>query len=153
MTRTSISWRAPEYKDEKKSADWYWAVGIVAVAGAAAAVFLGNVLFAILLVVGALSLMLFAARPPELLDVSIEENAIVIGSFRYPFATLESFWINEHFNPPKLLITSKRTFAPHIILAIHDVPADEIRSRLVEKLPEHEQHESLIQMLMEYLGF
>lgn len=148
-----ISWHTEEYNHEKKSADWYWAVGIVAVSGAAASIFLGNVLLGILIVIGAFSLMLLASRPPEIIGIKIDESGITVGKYRHPFANLESFWINEHTDPPRLLITAKKTFAPHIIVLVKDVSVEGLRSRLRERVKEEEQHESLIQLIMENLGF
>jgi len=148
-----ISWHTEEYNHEKKSADWYWAVGIVAVSAAAASVLMNNVLLAILITIGAFSLMLLASRPPEIIEIKIDESGIIVGKYRYPFSNLESFWINEHTNPPRLLITSKKTFAPHIIILVKDVSVEGLRSRLRERVKEEEQHESLIQLIMEHLGF
>ena len=40
-----ISWEAPEHRHTDKSSDWYWALGIIAIAAAAAALVFGNTLF------------------------------------------------------------------------------------------------------------
>ena len=148
-----LSWQAAEYNHQPKSTDWYWAVSIVAVSVAVASVLLGNVLLAILIIIGAFALMLFASRPPEIINISIDEGGVVLGKYRYPFASLESFWISENNHQPKLLLTTKKTLAPHIILALEDTPAEEVRARLAPFLHEEEQHESLIQLTMERLGF
>ncbi|MEK7185275.1 MAG: hypothetical protein AAB726_01505 [Patescibacteria group bacterium] len=150
---TSLSWHAFEYNHQPKTADWYWSVGIVALAIAAAAVFLGNILLAILVVIGVFALMLFASRPPEMVSILIDKDGVVLGKYRYPFASLKSFWINENSHQPKLLINTQKTFAPHIILALEDTPAEEVRAHLAPFLPEVEQHESLIELMMERFGF
>lgn len=148
-----ISWQAPEYHHERKTADWYWAVGIIAVSIGAVSVFLGNTIFAILIIVGAFSLMLYATRPPETIRVTLDERGVTAGKLRYPYSSLKSFWINEHHKPAKLLITAKKTLAPQIVVSLQDVPVEDVHNFLSERLDEEEQHEPIIQLVMEYLGF
>lgn len=148
-----LSWQAAEYSHTPKTADWFWSVGIIALAIAAAAIFFSNLLLAILVIIGAFSLMLFAARPPKTIEIAIDKDGIKIDKYRYPFASLESFWINQDGRTPKLLITTKKTFAPHIALSIENVPTEKIRGRLSQSLKEEEQHESVIDLAMEMFGF
>ena len=147
---SSISWQTPEYAHSHKSADWYWAVSIIAVSAAAAVTIFNNLLLAVLIVVGAVALMLFASRPPEIIDVIIDDTGVIVGKLRYPYANLESFWVNEEHRAPKLLITSKKAFAPHIVLTLEETDPQAVRGFLQKHVTEEEQHESLIQLIMEY---
>lgn len=150
-----ISWQAPEYYHEHKTADWYWAVSIIATSGAAVAVVFNNVLLALLIVIGAISLMLVSSRPPKIVDVKIDSNGIVLGKFRYPYGTLRSFWIHEYDHHAKLLLTSTKTLAPLVVISIDpaDINPQDVRELLQPHIAEEEQHEPLLQLIMEYLGF
>ena len=48
-----IEWNAPEHYYYKRSPDWYWSVGIIAVTGAVLACIFGNVIFGILILASA----------------------------------------------------------------------------------------------------
>ncbi|KKW40533.1 MAG: hypothetical protein UY91_C0041G0006 [Parcubacteria group bacterium GW2011_GWB1_55_9] len=43
-----LEWKGREYDHNPKSADWYWALGIIAVAATVAAILFGNYLLAVL---------------------------------------------------------------------------------------------------------
>lgn len=151
----SLSWQAPEYYHEHKTADWYWAVSIIAASGAAVAVVFNNILLAILITIGAISLMLVSSRPPKIVDVKIDANGIIYGKFRYPYSSVKSFWIHEYDHHAKLLLASTKALAPLVVISIDPAETDpqEVRALLQPHIAEEEQHEPLLQLIMEYLGF
>lgn len=151
--KTPITWQAPEYYYREKSADWYWAVGIISVSAAATAIILENVLFGLLLIIGAFSLMIYASRRPEIIDIEINEKGVRMGRVFYPFANLDSFWVEENHSYPKILLRSKKVLVSHIIVHLENENPEDVREFLREHLPEVEQSESLAHTLMEYLGF
>ena len=61
-----LEWEGREYDHNPKSADWYWALGIIAVAATVASVLFGNYLLAVLVIVAAIALALHAAKRPPL---------------------------------------------------------------------------------------
>jgi hypothetical protein len=150
----SLSWHAPEYYHERKTADWYWAVGIIAASAATVSVVFNNVILAALIGIGALTLMIFAARPPKIVEIKIDNAGVVVGKLRYPYANLQSFWIHEYERNAKLLFTSTKPLAPHLVIPIDldDISAAEVRNILTPHLAEVEDHEPLLQLVMEYLG-
>jgi hypothetical protein len=151
--KAPITWQAPEYYHRDKSADWYWAVGIIALSAAATAIILDNVIFGILIVIATFSLMMYASRRPLTINVEINERGIKTGKMYYPYTNLDSFWVEENHAYPKILLKSKNVIVPHIVIHVEDEDPDEIRDFLREHLTEEEQHESLIHLVMEYLGF
>lgn len=146
-----ISWQALEYHFTEKSQDWYWALGIVAVAIAIASILYDNILFAVLILVGAFALAIYAGRRPEIITVETNKKGVVVNDTLYPFASLESFWVEENDN--KLLLKSKKTLMPLIAIPLGDTNPKNLRSFLLELLTEEEHHEPASQKLMEHLGF
>ena len=61
-----IEWEGREYDHNPKSADWYWVLGIIAVAGTVASILFGNYLFAALVVIAASAFALHASKEPPL---------------------------------------------------------------------------------------
>lgn len=152
---TSFRFRAPEFHYKHKATDWYWAVGIVTIAAAATAIISNNLLFGILIIIAGFSLVLHASRVPEEHDIEINDAGITIGKYHFTYGNLESFWIEHHENG-RLLIRTKRLVMPHLIVPLDslvDEEKEEIRDFLRTKLTELEQHEPLLEMIMEYIGF
>ncbi len=151
----SFRFTTPEYYHRHKTADWFWAVGIIAVSGAATAVIFNNILLAVLIVLGAFSLSMYAARQPEENDIEVSNAGITVGKFRFSFSSLESFWIEESTHP-RLLVKTSRVVMPHIIIPIDslsETEKEELREFLKSKIPEVEQTEPLLEQVMEYIGF
>ena len=84
----------------------------------------------------------------------ITQRGVVIGNTLYPHSSLDSFWVEEMLDEPKLLISSKKMFMPHIVIPIsEEVDRDDLRDYLLDHVDEEEQNEPLSMKLMEYLGF
>lgn len=153
METPPLEWEALEHHHEHKSADWYWTVGIIAGSATIASFLLDNVMFGLVIIVAAITLMLQAARPPRIIKVIISEHGVRVGRFQYRYDSLESFWINKHETPPALLLNSKRMFAPLMVIRLEDMEIDAVRALLSAHIPQVEQQEPLLQKLAEYLGF
>jgi len=150
----SIHWQALEFEYKEKHADWYWTLGIVAVAGTLIAIILGNILFAVLIIIATFTIALYASKHPKLIDFEISARGIRAGHILHPFSTLESFWIEEGQEESlKLLLTSKKTFALQIIIPLANISANDVREYLSHRLPEVEQHESFTERIMELVRF
>lgn len=155
MQQTQLEWTALEHEHIHKSSDWFWALGILAIAAAATAIIFNNVLFAIVILIGAFTLGINASKPPAQIRFKITTRGIVINNILHPYSSLESFWVadeNQH-EQPKLLIKSKKLLALHIVIPIEDVSPDDVRDYIFEYLEEEEDSESLAQKIVEFFGF
>jgi hypothetical protein len=148
-----ISWDAPEHHHVEKTSDWYWGVGIVAATGAALAFIFGNVIFGILIIVGVGTLLLYASKRPRILHCEINDRGIVVGDILYPFLGLESFWIDAHERPAKILLKSQKFLMPYIAVHIDEVDPEAVREVLLNYIAETEHVEPLTQKLLERFGF
>ena len=154
---SSISWQAYEYIHEPKSSDWYWAVGVISFSIAGASIIFGNVIFAILIVIAAGALIIHAHIEPRLVNFELNEKGVKVDKTFYPYKTLESFALEIHEMEvgifAKILIKSKKTLMPLIILPVADTHPDDIQEYLSIFLPEEEHREGLGEKFMEWLGF
>lgn len=148
-----LSWTALEHEYVERNPDWFWMVGVVALGGAILALILGNILFALFIVVGAVTLSLYALKHPRMVDFEINDKGVIIEADLYPYQTLESFCIHEHGASFRLLVKSQKVFMPYLALPLGDVPPVEIRKALANKLPEIYVAESISEKLMERMGF
>jgi len=153
MDGDTISWRAMEHHTHKKGADWYWALGIIAVGGAATSIIFGNALFAILILVGAVALGLNAARAAREIEFELNPKGLIVDEAFYPFASLEAFWVEDDgVSDPMLFLKSERALMPQIVVPLGDVSPEEVHEFLSEFLEEEEMAEPFSQKVAEFFG-
>lgn len=149
-----IEWDAHEYEHKERSPDWFWAIGIIAVSIAIAAVIFGNIIFGILVLISTFTLSLFASRPPSTLHVSVDERGITRGKIRYPYQTLQSFWIDTEHPHKKIILQSEKMFMPLITVPLGDeVDVEQLHEKLLLSLPEEFHNLPFVERVLEYLGF
>lgn len=148
-----LVWHAHEYVYRERSADWYWAVGIIAVSLAVTSILFNNVLFAVVIVLAFFVLMIYAKRKPHLLQIKIDDRGITEGKIHYHFSAIDSFWVEDRFGDHKLILKSKKKTLPYIIIPIIDTNAEDVREMVKKYVPEEEHQEPLGKQIMEYLGF
>ncbi len=147
-----IVWQTQEYDFVQKSRDWYWVVGIIAVGIMTASILLGNVLFAILILVAAFSIMLFGARPPQGVHAELTKQGLSLNHEKYSYKELESFWIHTA-DPASLIFKSKKTLSPYIIVRMEYLDPENTREFLIKHLPEEEHQIPFAELLSRRLGF
>lgn len=149
-----LEWVAHEYEPKQRSPDWFWAVGIIAVALAITSILFGNVIFGILILVGTFSLAVFAQRDPDETRVVIDEKGITRDKIRYLFPTLQSFWIDLEHPHKKIIIRSEKMFMPYIVIPLADeIDADRLRRILLRYMDEEFHSLPLVEKALDYLGF
>ena len=149
-----ISWQIEEYSHREKTPDWYWALGVIAVAGAITAIIYKNILFAILIILSSLILGYYAAREPEIMDVSINEDGIKIRDYMYTFEKIKGFAIEEHFMGNKLLIESSRTIVPILSIPLpENLDTEGLYELLITKIKEKPITFPVSHRIIEHIGF
>lgn len=150
----AIVWEAPEHHHVDKSSDWFWVLGIIALCGAVAAFFLGNFLFALVVLLGAGVMALRAVKPPEIVTFMVGNKGVRAGEKLFTYSALESYFIDEEDEKgPQLLLKAKSMYSPLIVMPIPEEYLDEIEDILRERLPEEELQEPLGHKLLEMFGF
>lgn len=153
-TARSVYWEAPEHNHIEKSSDWYWILSIVAIAGAVASMIFGNVLFGMVILLGAMTMMITSQRKPRRIPFEVSSRGIRVDRDLYPYPTLESFYIDEE-SPvgPQLIVKSKKMFVPLLILPIPYEYIDDIEDIVSVRLHEEHMEEPFSHRLLEFFGF
>lgn len=152
---TEFSWDTAPYEHREKSTDWYWALGILVVVGAAIAFLNKNLLFGFLIIFGGLMIGHFASKKPEMISVEISMRGVAINGSLIGFNAVTAFWMYRNpFGVRKLILKTTRNFSPIISIPIpDDVRATDLREFLITQIPEVEIQESFADLFMERIGF
>lgn len=150
----SISWEAPEHHHVEKSPEWFAIVGIITLAATAAAYMVGNILFAILLVLIGITVSLVTVRTPETITFAVSARGVRVDDRLYPYTTLESYYIDED-DPkgPQLLLKGERLIMPLIVIPLPEDEVDDIEDLIASKLPEEHLEEPFVAKVLEFFGF
>lgn len=150
----SITWEAPEHHHTEKTGEWYTALGIICLAGAAAAFMVGNGLFGILILLIGITVTITSLRAPEVITFSVSSRGIRVDERLYPFTSLESYYIDEE-DPkgPQLLLKGERLMMPLIVIPLPADEVDEIEDIIRDRLPEERLEEPFFSKLLEFFGF
>jgi len=150
-----IKWQAHEYFHYERSMDWYWAVAIISLSIITLAFLFDDYLFALVVIVGVFTLVMYANRKPRLITFEVNRKGVRVDKMLYPYASIESFWVEDHHEhpEPRLILKSNKVVMPFIIIPIAEIHPDEVHQYLLNFIPEEEHHEPLAQRIMESLGF
>ncbi|MEK7515382.1 MAG: hypothetical protein AAB555_00405 [Patescibacteria group bacterium] len=151
-----LEWEGREYDHNPKSADWYWALGIIAVAGTVASALFGNYLLAVLIIIAAVAFALHASKQPPLHRFRLVEQGIMVGDEMHPFEKMSSFSVLEDIKgdlSPMLSIKNESWLYPHLIIPLEGVDADVIYAYFLEHVDEDEHHHSFSDLVAAWLGF
>jgi hypothetical protein len=149
----AFSWTVHTHEHKDRSIDWYWTLGLVAVAGAVVSIFLGNYLLVVIIGIGAISLGVLAARGPRLHSVKIDKRGVVLDGTLYPYSSIDSFWVEEKAENPRLLVSTSGILHPQFIIPIEESSrAHEIREFMRRYAKEEEQDPHFGEHLAEMFG-
>jgi len=157
MSDTAIlEWEGREYDHNPKSADWYWALGIIAVASTVASVLFGNYLLAVLIVIAAAAFALHAAKEPPLHRFRLIEKGIMVGDDLHEFEKMISFSVLEDVKgelPPMLSIKTESWLSPHLIIPLNEVDVDVVYDYFLQHVNEEEHKHTFVDLVAAWLGF
>lgn len=150
----SIYWEAPEHTHIEKTSDWYWILGIVAIAGSVASIIFGNVLFGVVILLGACSVFITSHRKPRIIPFEVSARGVRVREELFQYSTLDSFYLDEDNSAgPQLIVKSKKLFVPLIIIPVPDEYIDAIEDVIASRLREEHLEEPLSHRILEFLGF
>jgi hypothetical protein len=157
MARKVIfEWEGREYEHNPKSADWYWALGIVAVAGSVASILFANYLLVVLIVVAAVTISLHGTKHPPLHRFRVVEHGLIIGEELFHFEHMVSFSVLEDIDgtfPPLLSIHNDSWLSPHLMVPLEGVDADAVYEYFLHHVDEGKHTHTFTDLVAVWLGF
>ncbi len=154
MGTTIFEWQGKNYGPDERGSDWYWALGIIAVAGIIACILFSNILLALVIAAAAATLSLQALKRPRIHRFAVTDLGITIDENLYSYGSMLHFSILEYIDPtmpPALSIKTSHLLAPHLLIPIVGPDPDEVYEYISQHLEEGNHHESVMDRLVEML--
>ncbi len=152
--RNILRWSAYEHEFVERGPDWFWALGIIAVCGAALSVLFSDFLFGLLILAAAVAFGLLANTPPGLSTFELSERGVRINGVLHRFDEIISFWVEDehHKGRPLLLIDTVKFMSPNFIIPIEGVDPHTVRMFLKKRAKEVPMREPLSHKVVEFFG-
>ena len=151
----TYAWQVSEFEYKEKKRNWYWIVGIIALALIVVAVIMNNYLLGFLVLLGAFLMFTQSTQQPLDLDIEISEQGINIHDKMHRFETIQAFWMKETKSEEVMLIllTSQNMTPLESLIIPPEIDPLELREYLLEFIPEEELRQSYTERLMDIIGF
>ena len=148
-----ISWQALEYEEKERSGDWFWALGVIVVAGSIAAIIFGDYFFAGLLILSGLLLGFLAIKKPDMISYELNDKGLKIRRDIFPYENIRAFYVEDE-TKSLLFVRVGRMFMPVFSMPIPRSDASAIKAMmLAHNVMEEKMKEHMSEKVMESLGF
>lgn len=149
-----VTWTASEYIAHDKGPSWFIALGIILFVAVAGIYFVTKDLVTpIGIAVAGIIFGVFAARPPRVLEYTVDSRGIKIDQKFYSYAELKSFDIVDEGPLPAILLMPLKRFLPPITVFYDQREEDAILNVLGSYLPHQEQQPDAVDRLMRRIRF
>ncbi len=150
-----ISWTASEYIEHTKGLGWFVGLGLILSALVVTIYFIGgkDIMAAGMVGVAGLAFGIFAARPPRVLNYSIDAHGLQIDTKHYSFQEFKSFAVLEEGPLPSVLLLPLKRFLPPITVFYDPKSEDAILNALGSYLPHEDKEPDAVDRLMSKIRF
>jgi len=151
--KSSISWSALPYEFKPKSIDWYWAMGIIVIAGSIASFFFSNFLFGIFILIAGSLIIFTAHKEPEISNFEINEKGISINNEIIVWKNIISYNFITRRNERLLLISRNVGINRIVSFPVINV-SEETIEEIIKKYTKKDETliESVAERLFDYFG-
>ena len=149
-----FEWQGKNYGPDERGSDWYWALGIVAVAAIIACILFSNIILALVIAAASVTLALQTMKRPRIHRFAVTDVGVVIDDNLYPYASMLHFSVLEYIDPalpPALSIKTKNLLAPHLLIPIVGPDPIDVYEYISNHLDEGNHHESVMDRLVDLL--
>ena len=162
QTEQVLGWESYSHQNVERSDDWFWGLGVIAVATVLISLVMGNILLA--LIIGLAGFLLYRQErepvDPKVL-VKITKQGVRLNNNLYTYEKIRSFWVEDaqtgagegNNRPARLILHYRRVFVPNIHIPIIGPNPKAVRE-LMLKYGEEERHvETFTEQVFDLLGF
>lgn len=147
-----VRWRANEYVHHEKSPTWFIIFALVVIAFMAIAIFLiKDISFAILIPVMAAALLVYAYRPPRVLDYTLSRQGLHVNDRLYSFNEFKGFRVIHDGEEYSIMLVPTKRFKPGVSVYFPEDAGEAIVDMLGARLPMQDFHQDLVDKIIRKL--
>ena len=146
-----VNWDAKEYIPHDKNKGWY--VGLVAVGllFSAGAVWLEWWTFLVLIILSVVSLWIYAARPPRVLDYSLGNKGISEGNKLYNYEDFRAFGVLREGENFAIVLVPRKRFSAGVKVYFPEERGEKIVDAFGARLPMEEVKLDFLDKIVNFL--
>lgn len=146
-----ISWQAKEYIVKNHNTSWYVGLVVVTLALSALAVWLEGWTFLILVILSAISLVIYTLRPPRTINYTIDNKGIKEEKILHPYSNFRAFGILKEGEHYSAVLIPKKRFGMRVKVYFPETSGEGIVDQLGAHLPMEEVRVDLLDKLVNFL--
>ena len=134
-----LHWQGTEYVHHEKDALWFIIFGVVVVVFMLLAIFLiESPTFAVLIPVMAAALIVYARRPPRLIDYTLSPKGLYVNDQLYPFSDFKGFGVIRDDGEYSIMLIPTKRFRLGVSIYFPEDAGEAIVDMLGVRLPMRE---------------
>lgn len=147
----AVRWQATEYVHREKDQIWFVVFGLITLTLMAAAVFMKAWSFAILIPVMAASLLIYARRPPRVMNYVLTGKGLYVNDYLFPYGDFKSFALTRTAEQYSIMLVPVKRFKPGLTVSFPAEAGEAIVDTLAARLPMEEAEPDLVDRLIHKL--
>jgi hypothetical protein len=149
--KTIVNWEAREYIEHKKNAGWYFGLALVVIALCALAIFSQQWTFLALVIVAAIALLTYTARPPRMLHYSLSDKGLSEGNNLHSFDQFKSFGVLNENNHYCIILVPKKRFGTRMRVYFPETEGEQIVDGFGARIPMEPVKLDMLDRLVRFL--
>ena len=149
--KTIVSWEAEEYLQREKNGGWYVGLVIVTLALVALSVLLKWWTFTALVVLSAIALAIYSARPPRKLKYALSNKGLTEGEKLYNYEDYKSFGVLADGDNYAIVLCPRKRFSPRVTVYFPKENGEAIVDAFGARLPMEDVKLDFLDKLVKWL--
>ena len=152
MAKTqAITWQAEEYITKSHNGWWYFGLLIVTAGLSALAIWLQGWTFLALIIVSAITVLIFNLRPPRKIHYSLTSDGLTEGKIKHPFDNFRAFGIVKEESHYSAVLIPKKRFGINVKVYFPEGSGEAIVDALGARLPMEEVKIDFLDKIVNFL--
>jgi hypothetical protein len=152
LTQEPVRWQATEYIHRDKNPLWFVGFGVVTLLFMILAIFvIQSITFDILVPVMAAALLVYAYRPPRVLDYTLSRQGLHINDRLYSFSEFKGFGVIHGDDEYSIMLLPTKRFKPGVSVYFPEEAGEAIVDMLGARLPMQELHLDIVDRIIRKL--
>ncbi len=146
-----VSWEAEEYITKDHNTIWYLGLAIITIALGALAIFLQGWTFLILIILSAITILIYSMRPPRKIHYQLDNTGLTEGKNQHPYSNFRAFGVLKDGDHYSAILIPKKRFGLSVKVYFPEGSGEAIVDQLGGHLPMEEVKLDFLDKIVNFL--